>query len=199
LGRLPSRGPANRFCAAQFPISSPPAPAYTLTPWTRDSVAGSWAALPEPCLSGGPRVSASLPPQPSSLPPLSLAIGPKPSAPSPTYLPPRSPPRRALCAYLVAADAVVDQPVDGGCPHPIMPVTALLPRQTQGTNAANAAHHRADSGDSSTEPSPDAEIRAARRGTVSSAGAAIRGPLPSAVRLYNPRNPTVAENAERER
>jgi hypothetical protein len=58
---------------------------------------------------------------------------------------------------------------------------------------------RADSGDSSTEPSPDAEIRAARRGTVSSAGAAIRGPLPSAVRLYNPWNPTVAENAERER
>jgi hypothetical protein len=36
-------------------------------------------------------------------------------------------------------------------------------------------------------------------GRVSSAGAAIRGPLPFSVRSYNPGSPSVAENAERER
>jgi hypothetical protein len=49
-------------------------------------------------------------------------VGPRPSAPSLTYLPPKSPPRRALRAYFVVGATVVDQPVAGCCPHPTMPL-----------------------------------------------------------------------------
>jgi hypothetical protein len=51
----------------------------------------------------------------------SLTRGPRTSAPSPTYLPPKSPPRRALRAHFAAAAAVVDQPVAGCCPRPPPP------------------------------------------------------------------------------
>jgi hypothetical protein len=75
---------------------------------------------PADCRAPAPTGGAHWHPLTSRALGFSLTRGPRTSAPSPTYLPPKSPPRRALRAYFAAAAAVVDQPVAGCCPHPTM-------------------------------------------------------------------------------